>query len=332
MAARVHDLKSPPLGSMFQRVEHMEAIIIEDLVKKYGQFTAVDRASLRVDEGTVYGLIGPNGAGKSTIIRCLLGLIPYQSGKVIVSGTDMSGPDAQRKIRVGYLPQKAAFQEWRTCEQALLTLGRLSGLEGETLCTRVDEVLAQLGLEEHRKRKVNKLSGGTLQKLGLAQAMLHEPSVLILDEPMASLDPASRFMFKKIIRELRDSGTTILFSSHILSDIEDLADAVGLLQNGRVRYSGPIDGLERMVSLRSELVVELADDKGEWRSVSVPGTDIRQPSPGWLVVHIEDAAQWDALASRIVEALMKAGCHIRAFNRHDPKLEDVYMAYVGGSQ
>lgn len=317
---------------MVKNGEIMEAIIIEDLVKSYGQLTAVDHATLRVDEGTVYGLIGPNGAGKSTIIRSLLGLVPCQGGKVIVSGTDMSAHDAHSKVRIGYLPQKAAFQEWRTCEGALLTLGRLSGLEGDRLEARVDEVLSQLGIEEYRSRKVSKLSGGTLQKLGFAQAMLHEPSVLVLDEPMASLDPASRFLLKNIIRELRASGTTILFSSHILSDVQDLADSVGLLQGGKVRYSGPIDGLERMVSVRSELVVELADDRGEWRSVSVPGTDIRQPQAGWLVVHVDDAEQWDAYVPRIMEALMRAGCRIRSFNRHDPKLEDVYMAYVGGSR
>jgi ABC-2 type transport system ATP-binding protein len=309
----------------------MEAIIIEDLVKRYGPTVAVDHANLRVEEGTVFGLIGPNGAGKSTIIRSLLGLIPNESGKVMVSGVDMQSADAHRKVRVGYLPQRAAFQEWRTAEQALITLGRLSGLEGERLEQRVDEVLGQLGIEEYRTRKVNKLSGGTLQKLGFAQAIVHEPSVLILDEPMAALDPASRFLFKKIIRELRASGTTILFSSHILSDVEDLADSVGLLQNGKVRYSGPIKGLEKMVALRSELVVELVGDRGEWKSVNLPGVDLRQPSAGLLVAHVSDLEQWDATVPRIVEALMRAGCNIRSFNRRDPKLEDLYMAYVGGS-
>lgn len=309
----------------------MEAIIIEELTKKYGEVLAVDRASLRVDEGTVFGLIGPNGAGKSTIIRSLLGLTPRDGGRMVVSGADMTSPEARRKVRVGYLPQRAAFQEWRTAEQALRTLGRLSGLEGERLERRIDEVLEQLGIEEYRGRKINKLSGGTLQKLGFAQAILHEPAVLVLDEPMASLDPASRFLFKKIIRELRASGTTILFSSHILSDVEDLADSVGLLQNGKVRYAGPISGLEKTVSLRSELVVELVDDKGEWRSVSVPGVDLRQPSAGVLVAHVSDPGQWDAVVPRIIEALMKEGCNIRSFNRHEPNLEDLYMAYVEGS-
>jgi len=309
----------------------MEAIIIEELVKKYGPTVAVDHASLKVEEGTVFGLIGPNGAGKSTIIRSLLGIIPYQGGKVLISGMDMADADAQRKLKVGYLPQKAAFQEWRTTEQVLLTFGRLSGLEREHLRNRVDEVLDQLGIEEYRGRKVNKLSGGTVQKLGFAQAILHEPSVLVLDEPMASLDPASRFQFKKMIKDLRASGTTVLFSSHILSDIEDLADSVGLLQYGKVRYSGPISGLEKKVALRSELVVELADERGDWRSINMPGVDIRQPSPGYLVVHLDGPGQWDEVTPRIMEALMRAGCNIRSFNRHDPKLEDVYMAYVGGS-
>ncbi len=309
----------------------MDAIVIEDLVKSYGPTVAVDHASISVEQGTVFGLIGPNGAGKTTIIRTLLGLVPHQGGRVMVSGVDMHDPDAQRKVKVGYLPQHAAFQEWRTSEQALLTLGRLSGLEGERLRNRVDEVLEQLGIEEFRSRRVSKLSGGTLQKLGFAQAIIHEPSVLVLDEPMASLDPASRFQFKKIIRELRASGTTILFSSHILSDVEDLADSVGLLQRGRVRYSGPIGGLERMAALRSELVIELAGDNGQWRSVSVPGVDIRQPSPGYLVAHLADGQEWDTAAPKIIESLVRAGCSIRSFNRHDPKLEEVYMALVGGS-
>ena len=192
-------------------------------------------------------------------------------------------------------------------------------------------MLDQLGIEEYRNRKVRKLSGGTIQKLGFAQAILHEPSILVLDEPMASLDPASRFQFKKMIKELRASGTTVLFSSHILSDIEDLADAVGLMQGGKVRYSGPISGLEKKVALRSELVVELVDERGDWKSVTIPGVDIRQPSPGYLLVHIDDPEQWDATTPKIMEALMRAGCNIRSFNRHNPTLEDIYMAYVGGS-
>ena len=310
----------------------MEAIVIEDLVKSYGHFVAVDHASLHVDEGTVYGLIGPNGAGKSTIIRSMMGIVPYQGGRIFVSGVDMSGKDAQRKVRIGYLPQKAAFQEYLTSQQALHTLGRLSGLEGDQLRTRIDEVMERLGIEQYRDRKVNKLSGGNLQKLGFAQAILHEPSVLVLDEPMASLDPSSRFLFKTIIKELRDSGTTILFSSHILSDVEDLADSVGLLQNGQVRYSGPIQGLRDRMSMRSELVVELSRDNGEWKNVVIPGVDISQPSVGWLVFHIDDPAKWDSFIPTIIGSLLNAGCPIRSVNRHDPKLEDIYMAYVGGSQ
>ncbi|OPY33262.1 MAG: Trehalose/maltose import ATP-binding protein MalK [Methanomassiliicoccales archaeon PtaU1.Bin124] len=309
----------------------MEAIIIEGLVKSYGPNVAVDHANLHIDEGTVFGLIGPNGAGKTTILRSLLGIIPYDSGKVLVSGTDMRRANPQLKLKIGYLPQRAAFQEWKTTEQVLLSLGRLSGLEKTYLKERVDEVLELLGIEEYRSRKVGKLSGGTMQKLGFAQAILHEPSVLILDEPMAALDPSSRFLFKKIIKESRALGTTILFSSHILSDIEDLADSVGLLQQGKVRYSGTIAGLKKEVDLRSELMVEVVDDKGEWASVRLPGVDIRQPSPGYLVVHLSDVTQWDVMVPKIMEALMNAGCHIRSFNRREPNLEDVYMAYVGGS-
>ncbi len=310
----------------------MGSIVIEDLVKSYGYYTAVDHANLRVDEGTVYGLIGPNGAGKSTIIRSMMGIVPYQGGRIWVSGTDMDGKDAQRNISIGYLPQKAAFQEYLTAEQALYTLGRLSGLEGDHLRSRINEVVGRLGIEEYRDRKVNKLSGGTLQKLGFAQAILHEPSILVLDEPMASLDPASRFLFKTMIKELRDSGTTILFSSHILSDVEDLADSVGLMQNGQLRYSGPIDRLKERMFVRSELVVELSRDNGEWRSVNIPGVDISQPSVGWLVFHIEDPSKWDAFVPTIIGSLLNAGCPIRSVNRHDPNLEDIYMAYMGGSK
>ncbi len=310
----------------------MEAIEIRDLVKCYGANVAVDHVNMSIDEGEIYGLIGPNGAGKSTIIRALLGIMTYDRGAVRVAGVDLRARDARERVRIGYLPQQAAFQEWRTVESALIALGRLSGMDGTRLNTRIDEVLEQLGIEEYRKIRVGKLSGGTLQKLGLAQAIVHEPMVLIMDEPMAALDPSSRYQFKQVVREMRDAGTTVLFSSHILTDVEDLADKVGLLIQGMMRYSGPVSGLERLATMRSELVIELADDACKCGSLDIPGVDIHRPSSRIIVANIDDPERWDEITPCILESLVAAGCKVQGMSRTRPSLEDVYMKAVGGSQ
>ena len=175
---------------------------------------------------------------------------------------------------IGYLPQDAGFQEWRTVAEVLATFGRLSGLEERRLQTRIAQVLELLGLLEHRNRRVVHLSGGMVQRLRLAQAILHEPRILILDEPLNGLDPASRHQVRTIIRQLADDKRLVFFSSHILSDVETIAGRIGILDGGRLRDVGTPAELRERHGLGN--VVELEAKGGANLSATADGVPVRR--------------------------------------------------------
>jgi ABC-2 type transport system ATP-binding protein len=183
---------------------------IFEVSKTYKETVALDKISFDVMVGEIFGYIGPNGAGKTTTIKILVGLIKDFQGAYKLKN---NSPHQLYK-ELGYLPQGVSFQEWRTVDNVLKILGKLSGLENSFLEQQIENILFLLDLNEVRYRKVSRLSGGMIQKLGLAQALLNNPKFLVLDEPLSGLDPTSRYEVKKAIKKLRDEGTTIFFSSH----------------------------------------------------------------------------------------------------------------------
>ena len=208
-------------------------VVLQGISKGYGQLQALDDVSFTIGAGEVFGYIGPNGAGKTTTMKILTGLITDFQGRVEIGGCRIPQQIGEAHKLLGYMPQNVAFQEWRTIEQALLTFGRLSGLTDAQLQARVPALLDLLLLSDVRHKKISQLSGGMAQKVGLAQALLHQPKLLVLDEPLGGLDPLSRHQLKEIVLRLAKSGTTILFSSHILSDVQDVADRVGDPEPGK---------------------------------------------------------------------------------------------------
>ena len=194
-------------------------VVLRGVSKNYFNFRALDNISFEINEGEIFGYIGPNGAGKTTTMKILVGLISDFQGEVLIGGYRIPKQKEEVHKLLGYLPQNVAFQEWRTVNHALTTFGRLSGLTAKQVESRIPEVLDLVSLSDVRHKKISQLSGGMTQKVGLAQALLHEPKLLILDEPLGGLDPLSRHQFKEVILELGKRGTTILFSSHILSDV-----------------------------------------------------------------------------------------------------------------
>ena len=219
-------------------------VSLKNLTKRFGNFQALSDISLDIREGEIFGYIGPNGAGKTTTIKILVGLISNFQGEVSIGGYQLPQRKEEAHKLLGYLPQNVAFQEWRTINQALRTFGKLSGLIDTQVEEKIPQVLELLGLLEVRHKKITQLSGGMNQKVGLAQALLHEPKLLVLDEPLGGLDPYSRYQFKEIIRKLRQKGTTIIFSSHILSDVQDVADRIGIINRGRIKKIGTLDDLK----------------------------------------------------------------------------------------
>jgi len=204
---------------------------------------AVDHLGLEVAEGEIYGFLGPNGAGKTTTIKLLLGLLRPSSGRVEVLGEPASGQ--AHRAALGYLPENPSFYEYLSGREFLDFCGRLCGLPGAVRRERIARLLALVDLERAADVRMRKYSKGMLQRAGLAQALVNDPRLLILDEPQSGLDPLGRKQVRDIILQLRAEGRTVLFSSHILGDAEMICDRVGIMNRGRLVASGRLDQLLR---------------------------------------------------------------------------------------
>jgi ABC-2 type transport system ATP-binding protein len=208
------------------------AIETRDLRKVFGSYVAVQNLSLTVPRGEIFGFLGPNGAGKSTSIKMLLGLVKPTGGEAFVLGACPDEPEVRR--RIGFLPEDFRFYDWLTARELLDFHGRLSGMAASRLRERVPEVLDLVGLSHHRDRRLRGFSKGMLQRIGLAQALIHEPELIFLDEPTSGLDPMGRLTVRDILRAERDRGATVFLNSHLLSEIEITCDRVAFLKHGEV--------------------------------------------------------------------------------------------------
>lgn len=238
------------------------SIEITNLSKTFGtgrkKNRALDNLSLAIQPGEVFGFLGPNGAGKSTTIKLLLHFFKPDSGSMWIMGCRVGKNEFRHHI--GYLSEFPCFYDYLTARETLLLSGRLCGMEPKTLNERIPTLLARLNLVAASERRVGGFSKGMKQRLGMANALIHNPRVLIFDEPMSGLDPLGRHLIKNLILELKEAGNTIFFSSHILSDIEELCDKIGVIHAGRLLYSGDLDGFlstgtgleERFVSVIRE--------------------------------------------------------------------------------
>lgn len=295
--------------------------------KTFGSVSALRDVSFTVRPGDIFGYIGPNGAGKTTSIKLMTGLIRDFHGGVSVDGIVMGTNNQPLPASVGYLPQESGFQEWRTVDHVLTTFGRLSGLSGSGLSARINNVLALLGLGELRSRKVAHLSGGTVQKLRLAQALLGDPKILILDEPLSGLDPTSRFQVKNLIRGFADRDRVVFLSSHILSDVEDLATRIGILHHGTVREVGTPSELRNKHQLG--VVIEVVAATPEARdAISAPDElfEKRDEVGGeTLRFHARPGIDPTAAFHSILSPIVADQIPIRSARHLQPSLEDVYL-------
>ena len=299
------------------------AISIDGLAKTYRvgfsrrPLRALEGLTLRVEPGCVFGFVGPNGAGKSTTIKILVGLIAPGRGTASILGKSVRDPLA--RAAVGYLPENPSFHEFLRPLEVLSFMGRLSGLSGPDLARRSEQVLELVGLSQARDLTVRKFSKGMVQRLGLAQAILHDPPLLILDEPMSGLDPIGRKDVRDLVVELRRRGKTVFFSTHILPDVETICDQVGMLLGGRLVAQGSLgtllDGSIRAVEVRcAGLSEQVARSLAETARQSSSGTD------GWTFLFPDAAA-----ANRAAVATVSAGGRILLLQPHRESLEESFV-------
>ena len=237
------------------------AITIENLTKEFtnpsvfnrGKITAVDGLSLTVEAGHVYGLLGPNGSGKSTTMKIVLGLVVPTSGRTCIFGRDSR--DVESREAVGFLPENPYFYKFLTGSETLDFYGRLCGLGGKMLRDRSRELLVLVGLESAADRRVGGYSKGMLQRIGLAQALVQDPRLLVLDEPTAGVDPAGSHEIRDLILRLKQRGITVLLCSHLLSQVQEICDRIGIMNHGKLVREGPLDELIAIEN-QTELTLE----------------------------------------------------------------------------
>jgi ABC-2 type transport system ATP-binding protein len=222
----------------------MTAISIQNLSKIFrgkrgSRVMALTNLSLDIEQGEIFGFLGPNGAGKSTTIKTLMGLIRPTYGGASIMGKDIASPEARR--HVGYLPENPAFYEYLSAEEYLAFVGKTFSMDTELLKQKSADVLQQLDLWDARKRPIRGYSKGMVQRVGLAQTLLHDPDVYVLDEPMSGLDPIGRALVKEIMVDLKQRGKSVFFSTHITADVESVCDRVGVIVKGEMKCVRKVD-------------------------------------------------------------------------------------------
>jgi ABC-2 type transport system ATP-binding protein len=240
------------------------AIDVRDLRKTYRtpfarkKVEALRGVTFTVERGTIYGFVGPNGAGKTTTIRTLMGLIRPSGGTAKLLGYDL--PSRKARFRIGFLPESPYFYDYLTVPELLDLVGRLFGMPHAERRKRADELIDRVGLSRARAQSLKKFSKGMLQRAGLAQALMNDPELVVLDEPMSGLDPIGRKEVRDLILELRDRGKTVFFSSHILTDIEAIADDVAIIARGQLTAQGKPADLIQRTKLGVDITVHVAGE------------------------------------------------------------------------
>jgi ABC-2 type transport system ATP-binding protein len=305
----------------------MPAIEIFGLEKTYhvGFWRKRKRPALRplnliVEEGEIFGFLGPNGAGKTTTLKILMGLVFPTGGTARILGMELSDP--QMKAQIGFLPEQPYFYDYLTARELLRYYGRLSGMDTKELPRKADSVLDQVKLADSADIQLRKFSKGMLQRVGIAQAILHDPKLVFLDEPMSGLDPMGRREVRSLIEELRAKGKTVFFSTHILSDAEALCDRVAILHKGELRGVGAIAELTASVHGKVEIV---------WHGTALPAS-IRS-----IAVSHHTAAETTRVVipeesqGAVLDTLRREELRLISLTPVRTSLEDYFVAQLGGA-
>lgn len=307
----------------------MNEYVIESkgLTKMYGKFMAVDHIDLSVEKGEVYGMLGPNGSGKTTTILMLLGLTEPSAGEVSVLGYDPGRHPLSVKSHVGYLPDSVGFYEGLTAWENLHYIARLNGLSRSIAKERIMDSLQRVGLTEVTDKRVGQFSRGMRQRMGVAELLLKQPELIIMDEPTLGLDPEAAHRFLALIRQLKQEGITMLLSSHLLHQVQAVCDRVGLFRDGQIVLEGPVKQLALQV-LGGAYRIHVQASNGHGSSLHTVLQDVR----GIVEVHdlspddYELEAQAD-LRPEIAAAVVNAGGRLRSLDIETPSLDEIYAQY-----
>ncbi|MCU0511104.1 MAG: ATP-binding cassette domain-containing protein [Anaerolineae bacterium] len=296
------------------------AIHIERINKSYGDFRAVSDLSFAVQHGEIFALLGPNGAGKSTTIRMILDIIQPDSGRIAVFGAPLT--DAARN-RIGYLPEERGLYKSVPVLEMLVYLGRLKGLSGSEAKKRGLALLERFELAEYARKKVSDLSKGMQQKVQFAVTILHEPDLIIIDEPFSGLDPVNRLVIKNLLLEFRQRGGAVVMSTHQMNQVEEMADRMLMISRGQQKLYGPVDDIRRQFALHAIIV----QGSGDWSAL--PGVVRVEPGSNGrdgVTLHLAEKTTADDVLAEIARS---RNTRIEKFELAIPSLEDIFIRVAG---
>lgn len=306
----------------------MEIIKITDLTKKYGSNIAVDKISLSINEGEIFGLLGPNGAGKSTTINSICGLLKINQGEILIDGINMMENSLEAKRRLGLVPQEIAIFENLTARENIEFFGKLAGLRGSLLKERVDEALEFVGLSDKAKGMPRGYSGGMKRRLNIACAIAHHPKIIILDEPTVGIDPQSRNHILDSVRKLNKMGSTILYTTHYMEEAEALCSRIAIMDHGRLIADGTKEELKKLVHEEEKILISgsdisfnaLAEIKGLKTVLDA------QLNEGRLEIITSNT---QLVLQDILFILSKHGIRVKGIEVVEPDLETVFLSLTG---
>ena len=301
-------------------------IAVKELRKNFKTFHALKGIELHVRRGEIYGFIGRNGAGKSTTMNILAGLSRPTSGECTVNGKDIRSIKHPSELHIGYLPEDPKFYPWMSAHETLHYLGNSAAHSVDK--TRVDEVLGWVGLEDAARRRVGGFSRGMKQRLGIAAALIHDPGLLILDEPSSALDPQGRSDVLRLIKELKQMGKTVIFSTHILSDVERVCDTVGMIVSGKMLLEKPLGELQKnaAASVFDITLQTPVDQEVISKLKQAEGVTNATVNDGTLSVTVKDAAEG---SKELMRFLSGQNIAVQGLLLRRNGLEDIFLEEAG---
>lgn len=301
---------------------------IKNLKKQYKDFTAVDNLNLKIEDGEIYGLLGPNGAGKSTTINAITGLTKIDGGEIKIFGKSFNGRNTEIKRNIGVVPQDIAVFNELSAYENVAFFGRINGLRGTLLKERIKEALDFTGLWDRRKDKPKQYSGGMQRRLNIACAIVHRPKLIIMDEPTVGIDPQSRNHILESVKKLNELGSTIIYTSHYMEEIETLCSKITIIDNGREIATGTNEQLKEMISNEEKVELELSKVSQELVSALEEVRDVKKCNQNGNVLEViskKNSENISSITAKIAEAKSK----IISINVEKPTLEGVFLTLTG---
>ncbi|MFA6977342.1 MAG: ABC transporter ATP-binding protein [Mesotoga sp.] len=303
----------------------MAAIVTSNLVKKYGSFEALKNISLSIGNGDLYCLLGPNGAGKSTLIRILTGLMKPTSGNVRVSGMDLSSEVREIRQKVGLVSERVILYDRLTPVENLLFFASMLGVGRKAALKRIYDLLEKVDMLDWKNKPVRIFSTGMKQRVNFIRALLHDPEILFLDEPTLGLDPHSTRTIRNMVRELNESGITIILTTHVMGEAENIAKSVGIMHRGELISSGKLEDIQG--SLKKDRVTVTVKDSSVFSFEKIEGYQSETRVDG--VVKIDFQPGWTI--ENILPAVLRMKLEVIDIEQKKPSLEDVFVKLTGES-